>query len=153
MFQSTPPHGGRPISGFPISQPKQFQSTPPHGGRLYLGVTSMSGVGFNPRPRMGGDTLRLNDCDRWDRFQSTPPHGGRPVPPSISGSFISVSIHAPAWGATISGQPNFGAIPVSIHAPAWGATIFDFINATVKMFQSTPPHGGRRLYGKSKARW
>ena len=46
----------------------------------------------------------------------------------LSGSICgpgNVSIHAPAWGATL--QPHIKAIRslVSIHAPAWGAT-FDF---------------------------
>ena len=34
---------------------------------------------FNPRPRMGGDFIKLQlvGCGSW--FQSTPPHGGRPI--------------------------------------------------------------------------
>ena len=35
---------------------------------------------------------------------------------------LVVSIHAPAWGATLSPIGSFGRIGVSIHAPAWGAT-------------------------------
>ena len=35
---------------------------------------------------------------------------------------ISVSIHAPTWGATGFGVEIAEAIPVSIHAPTWGAT-------------------------------
>ena len=34
----------------------------------------------------------------------------------------SVSIHAPAWGATSSGLMTSESRSVSIHAPAWGAT-------------------------------
>ena len=33
-----------------------------------------------------------------------------------------VSIHAPAWGATRTGSLRRSLRPVSIHAPAWGAT-------------------------------
>ena len=33
-----------------------------------------------------------------------------------------VSIHAPAWGATRELTYYTGSICVSIHAPAWGAT-------------------------------
>jgi len=33
-----------------------------------------------------------------------------------------VSIHAPAWGATIIYSEEETAEAVSIHAPAWGAT-------------------------------
>ena len=34
----------------------------------------------------------------------------------------TVSIHAPAWGATSLSKTNIPLYPVSIHAPAWGAT-------------------------------
>ncbi len=34
----------------------------------------------------------------------------------------AVSIHAPAWGATLGEQAEPLIIGVSIHAPAWGAT-------------------------------
>ena len=33
-----------------------------------------------------------------------------------------VSIHAPAWGATLSDMAQGKVTTVSIHAPAWGAT-------------------------------
>src|SRR5690606_35673289 len=78
-------------------------------------------------------------------FQSTPPRGGRRPRVRRGGSGRGVSIHAPAWGATMrSGprpvrvasfnpRPRVGGdatsangvmvvISVSIHAPAWGAT-------------------------------
>ncbi len=32
---------------------------------------------------------------------------------------------------------------VSIHAPAWGATVFDLARFSIKEFQSTLPHGER----------
>ena len=32
-----------------------FQSAPPHGGRPALAVPGAGWPGFNPRPRMGGD--------------------------------------------------------------------------------------------------
>jgi len=35
----------------------------------------------------------------------------------------TVSIHAPAWGATISKWSDSTTLEVSIHAPAWGATM------------------------------
>ena len=54
-----------------------FQSTPPHGGRHNLAGRLTKGLGFNPRPRMGGDLIGHTDIHRWELFQSTPPHGGR----------------------------------------------------------------------------
>ena len=57
-------------------------------------------------------------------FQSTPPHGGRQTGPGIQGLYHPVSIHAPAWGATVASDSKVMALSVSIHAPAWGATLY-----------------------------
>ena len=69
--------------------------------------------------------------------------GGDAVYNGLGGPMY-VSIHAPAWGATI--QPwMFGhGETVSIHAPAWGATYTTRACYGIKAFQSTPPRGGRR---------
>ena len=57
-------------------------------------------------------------------FQSTLPHGERPLPAGKCPLFQSISIHAPARGATLlhSQPPCFQTI--SIHAPARGATYY-----------------------------
>ena len=135
MFQSTPPHGGRPAA-YHSGNPEQ--STPPHGGRLDSGLSAMRGS-FNPRPRTGGDLLHVGSlhCRALTRGGGT------------------VSIHAPARGATRR-PPNgkataWGDLIVSIHAPARGATADVHATAAVDReswsrsasFQSTPPHGGR----------
>jgi len=58
--------------------------------------------GFDPRPREGGDSLRgKNDVRR------------------------SVSIHAPARGATRNSHARRHTAIVSIHAPARGATFWE----------------------------
>ena len=99
-----------------------FQSTPPHGGRQAWRYIIFK--------------------RRW--FQSTPPHGGRLFNCFIYARYMLVSIHAPAWGATIKEFGVNGCHQVSIHAPAWGATIFlMWILGDMVLFQSTPPHGGR----------
>ena len=59
-------------------------------------------VSFNPRARMGRDM----DATK------------------IIKEYLSVSIHAPAWGATQEIASIEAEIAVSIHAPAWGATAF-----------------------------
>ena len=60
----------------------------------------LEGKGFNPRARMGRD-----------KVTSSTYTGG------------IVSIHAPAWGATLPmGMMLLIPLYVSIHAPAWGAT-------------------------------
>ena len=81
---------------------EQFQSTPRyhHQGRRQREVRPNWKSSFNPRPRMGGDQLLI----------------------FATGSYQTVSIHAPVWGAT----PHIPYITatgnVSIHAPVWGAT-------------------------------
>ena len=98
---------------------------------------------FNPRTRVG--------CD---------------CPRSQAQDYQTVSIHAPAWGATpghddSSGRCQFQSthprgvrpcpqaadrqvVPVSIHAPAWGATTFQTLRVSYgNQFQSTHPRGVR----------
>ena len=99
----------------------EFQSTRPRGARLPYPPSSMTNRrGFNPRARVGRDGPVMI--------------GEQPTRP--------VSIHAPAWGATLWPRRNHRAA-VSIHAPAWGATM-PLCRATMQMFQSTRPRGARR---------
>jgi len=125
----------------------RFQSTPPQGGRRASPRSELpAGRRFNPRPRRGGDS------GEQDSFAL----------------IASVSIHAPAGGATmIEPRPHHRA-RVSIHAPAGGATRRSWISLpgrssfnprprrggdpygrsdlnTIAPFQSTPPQGGRLL--------
>ena len=75
-----------------------FQSTPPRGGRPIHGGGLRPGASFNPRPRAGGDSISKDNMVEQ-----------------------SVSIHAPARGATSPSRSD-----------PWA-----------KEFQSTPPRGGR----------
>ena len=122
-----------------------FQSTHPRGVRRSKGLGSVVGFGFNPRTRVG--------CDARSRR---------------SRHFFPVSIHAPAWGATVE---NYICLPcllfqsthprgvrlnkyhiqyisiVSIHAPAWGATYIVVVtDSRLPVFQSTHPRGVRPYY-------
>ena len=124
---------------------KGFQSTLPHGER-----------------RLSGTLVR---CVKL--FQSTLPHGERPVMMQAPSGTPLISIHAPAWGATLVFQiigiicrdfnprSRMGSdmmvctsfvscVSISIHAPAWGATRWQELDEAVKIFQSTLPHGERR---------
>ncbi len=76
-FQSTHPHGVRRIRGWFPAAPKTFQSTHPHGVRLSRAKACSCFMCFNPRTRTGCDGISSR---------------------SILSS--SVSIHAPARGAT-----------------------------------------------------
>ena len=77
-----------------------FQSTPPHGERLPSSDNILRQSCFNPRPRMGSDIA---------------------LSPTVRS--LTVSIHAPAWGATTIINRDLVCTLVSIHAPAWGATV------------------------------
>ena len=105
---------------------------------------------FNPRPRMG------SDC-RGDRFsaraiylfQSTPPHGERRNPQTYPNGLLRrlVSIHAPAWGATVGSQ-SLTIVRETLFqsTPPHGERRGDLATkykSLVKLFQSTPPHGER----------
>ena len=57
-------------------------------------------LGFNPRTRVGCDTLRGHGIAAMRSFQSTHPRGVRHVTRSRYRRHALVSIHAPAWGAT-----------------------------------------------------
>ena len=57
----------------------------------------------------------------------------------------SVSIHAPAWGATFRLVMERPWMEVSIHAPAWGATFSARALAALMGFQFTLPRGERLL--------
>ena len=96
-----------------------FQSTRPHGarlsGRTRLELTSS----FNPRARMGRDLMMPAGVASFDQFQSTRPHGAR---------------HRIALGAKMGGI-------VSIHAPAWGATIKQFYIENIRKYNSYNANG------------
>ncbi len=56
---------------------------------------------FNPRARVGRDTSRLFFMLRLLLFQSTRPRGARRQDNAQARDERNVSIHAPAWGATM----------------------------------------------------
>ena len=144
-FQSTRPHGARLQRTENLYQYQKFQSTRPHGARLYVhgeyifytGFQSTRPHGarrgcasgawrlhscFNPRARTGRDSCPDRSYPSCAGFQSTRPHGARHAQPAPHLQGNSVSIHAPARGATTSPFSVFNWEEVSIHAPARGAT-------------------------------
>ena len=142
-----------------------FQSTLPHGERpMAIEVSSIVSC-FNPRSHMGSDattdTVKLTQkvsihaptwgatflinheqCNEYvsihaptwgatynfdylngnSMFQSTLPHGERHSIKPRNVQSYSVSIHAPTWGATLLLVVFRAHGVVSIHAPTWGAT-------------------------------
>ena len=76
-------------------------------------------------------------------FQSTPPCGGRRTKSTRRRRGKSVSIHAPRAGGDLGREKPNEQAKVSIHAPVRGATPELPTVVWVKLFQSTPPCGGR----------
>ncbi len=145
-FQSTPPHGGRHSRQRPGRMRNRFQSTPPHGGRrsAYAAEAGRR-ARFNPRPRMGGDGQVLVIGRAAEEVSiHAPAWGATEALCGRADGVGAVSIHAPAWGATLPCLRRGQARHVSIHAPAWGATAPGSLTKARRVFQSTPPHGGRQ---------
>ena len=115
-------------------------------------------VGFNPRPHAGGDS-------GWRTFNPRP-HAGGDCQNAAHGCLFHVSIHAPTRGATyeydthdcpqtrFNPRPHAGGdrfeLPRPFNSPcfnprphAGGDTIAVGCAARRRLFQSTPPRGGR----------
>ena len=105
----------------------KFQSTRPHGARRNCCTSLVPPWCFNPRARAGRDG-----------------------PVALGHGSNSVSIHAPARGATIILDFAGIAILVSIHAPARGATAPPWGPSSSWQFQSTRPHGARRNFDPAR---
>ena len=121
-FQSTLPRGERLLALAKQVTNIQFQSTLPRGERRKSDYKSVSGKDFNPRSREGSDMIDSSSRREISIFQSTLPRGERRVTLVLKPSFIWISIHAPARGATFSILSGLCLFGISIHAPARGAT-------------------------------
>ena len=100
-----------------------FQSTLPRGERpTPLWRRVLAPQSFNPRSREGSDQVNTLMASGYGQFQSTLPRGERRLQFQNSVLGESVSIHAPARGATVNAPFEWLAVSVSIHAPARGAT-------------------------------
>ncbi len=84
-----------------------FQSTPPCGGRPGQPLIAKNTVGFNPRPRAGGDGVQGWAAANLQQFQSTPPCGGRPGRSSTA--FIAAGFYRRprGGGARVGGGCGF----------------------------------------------
>ena len=71
---------------------------------------------------MRSDLESTNSNESMYEFQSTLPHGERQAVEDEDYYNDLISIHAPAWGATLDETKVYLIASISIHAPAWGAT-------------------------------
>ena len=148
MFQSTPPYGGRRLIMGSVLMGIVVSIHAPVWGATYKSCVMVGYIhGFNPRPRMGGDspgilrtvTGRVSIhapvwgatyghfiCHIFYMFQSTPPYGGRPGQRT---NLYSDSCFNP--------RPRMG-----------GDARLGIPTASNFGFQSTPPYGGRLLLCK-----
>ena len=132
-------------------------------GRDVAALFRLENCCFNPRARMGRDLTRSKLRGNGPRmFQSTRPHGRDDRRSRRSRSCQStVSIHAPAWGATNairdarsetfqSTRPQGATSPIATSQlaqvfqstrPARGAT--KVASSALNSFQSTRPQGAR----------
>ena len=145
-FQSTFPHGERPIRIEKIDETTGFQSTFPHGERRRVeegsghngtvsihvparGTTKKSYKGdydklrFNPRSRTGNDHgLIALIKPYYLGFNPRSRTGNDPIGDGGTEN-LEVSIHVPARGTTKKDLLNIAHIAVSIHVPARGTTL------------------------------
>ena len=129
MFQSTHPRGVRRISQEAFACiGAGFQSTHPRGVRRWAFRPRPSlPACFNPRTRVGCDTPPCSVSRTNDLFQSTHPRGVRRGKPCsiyyATRAFQSTHPRGVRRSCPPSRRPGRA---VSIHAPAWGATVSMF---------------------------
>ena len=123
LFQSTLPRGERPktLNFFTHIRAVSIHA-PARGATVSRCWKARPGRCFNPRSREGSDASKGRQRHRRRTFQSTLPRGERLLMLSLVASILSVSIHAPARGATRNVDGYWRVDDVSIHAPARGAT-------------------------------
>ena len=98
---------------------------PAKGATVVSAGPILTVVDFNPRPREGSDLLQGWPFSRRTNFNPRPREGS------------DVKLLSKAMGCSIS-----------IHAPAKGATLQTVFSRTVVEFQSTPPRRERHTLGQ-----
>ena len=143
-FNPRAPRGARPAASASPSRRRHFNPRAPRGARLLASISHAIKSNFNPRAPRGARPTATPATRPRAAFQSTRPCGARPTPIPLclrTTSFqstrpcgarqavqrrhehdISISIHAPVWGATAAEVSQCGCGRISIHAPVWGAT-------------------------------
>ena len=122
-----------------------FQSTRPARARPRYSVLSGAAGCFNPRAPRGGATANRRRIRAYASamFQSTRPARARRDLPSAGGQDVVFQSTRPARGATIADR-SASERSVSIHAPARGATALTISQYCDQSFNPRAPRGARR---------
>ena len=105
-----------------LAQSKISIHAPAKGATACSAAACGADCHFNPRSREGSDSTTASRRSRDSHFNPRSREGSDPAPPRCRHLHHSISIHAPAKGATpAGGETDFG-VGISIHAPAKGAT-------------------------------
>ena len=123
IFQSTLPRGERLIQSCMIVIILQFQSTLPRGERPgAVPYIPTSSTYFNPRSREGSDYTDWGLRGVAKIFQSTLPRGERPQRIQFGRLLRTFQSTLPRGERLLSSDPLLVSDSISIHAPARGAT-------------------------------
>ena len=142
-FQSTLPHGERRISTSTSSTVMYFNprsrmgSDPDPGGHFQLSLH----ISIHA-PAWGATGMRSLSAS-VKSFQSTLPHGERPMTRPTCCLMRLFQSTLPHGERLFVGLRPDGNTYISIHAPAWGATVNRTGGHHEQGFQSTLPHGER----------
>ncbi len=79
-------------------------------------------MSFNPRARVGRDRQPQPAHDKYHGFQSTRPRGARLTKPMLDMEEVCFNPRARVGRDVLDEECNSAKETVSIHAPAWGAT-------------------------------
>ena len=122
MFQSTHPHGVRPVEILYVQGGERFQSTHPHGVRPPYSIHYDFLLPVSIHAPTRGATGRYLPSGNIQLSFNPRTHTRCDFSLMIFSASICVSIHAPTRGATGFTAHKLGLGSVSIHAPTRGAT-------------------------------
>ena len=167
QFQSTLPHGerllppryqqalclrfnprshmGSDMLPFPTPPfPKGFNPRSHMGSDIPITRNPRITEGFNPRSHMGSDTWRLKKFAALSSFNPRS-HMGSDLNISCCKCYFNVSIHAPTWGATQITKDRVTDVKFQSTLPHGERRILHHFVIDKNEFQSTLPHGERQI--------
>ena len=134
-------------------EPPHFNHAPVWGATKCSSFSLSSFYRFNPRTRVGCDRLGPLGRGAAARFQSTHPRGvrRRDLPAYLCGR--AVSIHAPAWGATVpDARRRVRVVGFNPRTRVGCDRRLRSLSAMPGWFQSTHPRGVRKHFSYMASR-